>query len=230
MSDANTVTLGGGSLAVAGTLGAGTNNGETNSFNWTSGTLSAGTVNTTNTTWNGANSSISNSTLYNTNGILAPGTVGVAGKTTITGNYVQGANGTLAIDALGTSQGTAFTNAGAYYDTVAVSKSATLGGTVTFNGFVPSGNSTLTILSSTNLTSTALLGGANAYNGLAFNADGLTYWTFGTNATSLQALYNTNNLNQWQGGTGTWDATTTNWTAGVNPNACLLYTSPSPRD
>ena len=213
----------GGKLLVSGSVqgNAAKTTGAPQDFVWSGGQLSVGTFVAT---YLGSSSNSTNfGTLSNSAGTLAPGDLGVAGKTTITGNYWQGGSGTLAIDVLGTNIATAFTNAGAYYDTVSVSGSATVGGTVNLNAaFVPIGNSTLTILSSTSLSSTAVLGGNNVYNAKAFNTDGFTYWTLGTNATSLQALYNTNNINQWQGGTGTWDATTNSWTAGVNPNATNL--------
>jgi len=87
------LTLAGGSIAGAGTLTTGANNsaGISNAFVWTGGTLSMGTVVATNSSGAGWSAtvpggSISNNTLYNTNaGVMAPGTVGTAGRFIVTG-------------------------------------------------------------------------------------------------------------------------------------------------
>jgi hypothetical protein len=87
-------------------------------------------------------------TLTNQGGTLSPGDSGVAGKTAITGNYSASATANLSIDLNGTTPATAFTNSGAFYDTVAVSGTATLGGNliVRTNGFTPTSTSGFTIL------------------------------------------------------------------------------------
>ena len=76
-------------------------------------------------------------TLYNTGGTLAPGGIGTAGMTTITGNYVQ-SGGALAIDIGGTTQATGFPDRTVRLPTV--SGSATVGGALNLaliNGYVP---------------------------------------------------------------------------------------------
>src|SRR5208282_6058170 len=86
-------------------------------------------------------------TLYNTGGTLAPGGIGTAGLTAITGNYVQ-SGGALAIDIGGTVQATGFQTG--QYDTVTFSESATLGGALNLalsNGYVPPTGGTFSVLS-----------------------------------------------------------------------------------
>ncbi len=83
-------------------------------------------------------------------GTRADGDLGTAGKTTITGNYVLGASGTLAVDIGGTTVDTAYQNN--TYDTVFVSGTTTFAGALAIrliNGFTPLNTPSFTVLSST---------------------------------------------------------------------------------
>ncbi len=98
--------------------------------------------------------SVGQGTLYNHGGTVAPGGPGIAGRTTVTGNY-NVRDGTLAIDLGGTNAATVFQTNAPAYDVLAVSGSAVLGGALAVNvlpGFTPATNQTFTILTSTNLT------------------------------------------------------------------------------
>jgi len=177
-----TFTLGGGKLIVSGSTpgynqnnlaGAQTTGTPKQVFNWTNGILVAGACTMTNlqSVAGGAYG-----TLTNSGGTLAPGDIGTPGKTIIIGNYGQGSGGTLAIDIGGTTNASAFTNSGGYYDMVAVTANATLGGSLSvslINGFVPAATNSFTILTNggtlsmafTNLTAgnrVTLVGNPNA--------------------------------------------------------------------
>ena len=93
-------------------------------------------------------------TLVNNGGTLSPGDAGLAGKTMITGNYTANPGSTLSIDLNGATAATAFTNSGAYYDTVAISGAVTLGGDliVRTNGFTPTAANAFTILSASSVS------------------------------------------------------------------------------
>jgi hypothetical protein len=70
------------------------------------------------------------------------------GRITITGNYIQGANGILSMEIGGTSPGTG-------YDQLAVSGGATLGGTLnisTINGFTPTKGDVYTLISASSFS------------------------------------------------------------------------------
>ena len=124
-------------------------------FAFTGGTLSAATINATNLQPSVSGTS---GTFVNSGGTLAPGAFGAPGKMTVTGNLSMASNAVLAIDVLGTNQGTAFQNGTNYYDYLSVSGTATLGGllavSVTGTGgtFTPSSANTFTVLGSSLLT------------------------------------------------------------------------------
>lgn len=122
-------------------------------FTFGGGTLVAGGVNMT-----ALADAIGNATgtLVNNGGTVSPGDSGVAGKTTITGNYSASASANLSIDLNGATAATAFTDSGAFYDTVAVSGTATLGGNliVRTNGFAPAATNAFTILTSSSVSGT----------------------------------------------------------------------------
>jgi autotransporter-associated beta strand protein len=166
-AETNAVNLSGGKLVVNGAIqSVAVAGAQDRVFNWTGGQLTATTI-TTGAGFNDAASSISSSTVSNTAGILAPGDIGTAGKTTITGGYVQTAGGTLAVDIGGTTQANTFTNLGSYYDFVSVSGSATVAGLITanlINGYTPSATTAFTVLTGTGgLVANA---GTLGYNGL----------------------------------------------------------------
>ena len=148
-------TLAGGSLFVAGTLqSAAAGTGGINNFNFLGGNLSAGTIITANLSRSSTATASANQTadatdagyLVNLGGALAPGGVGTAGRTTITGNYIA-AGGTLAIDLGGTKQGSAFQTGD--YDFVNVTGTVALGGNLSVSllaGYTPAVTDTFTIL------------------------------------------------------------------------------------
>lgn len=143
--------LSGGALLVAGTLSGGTG---FNNFNFRGGVLAANAINTallgySTDTANPVANTTSVGTLVNRGGTLAPGDLGLAGKTAITGNYtIQ--SGSLAIDISGITPATTFQNtAPGQHDQLSVSGSVTLGGTLALtriDGFVPSAADTFTLL------------------------------------------------------------------------------------
>ena len=181
-----TLTLAGGKLLSAGAINALTainsNSSITSSFVWSGGQLSASSVTASNSFWNGPASAIRGNTLYNTYGILSPGDFGMGGKTTITGNYVQGSNAVLDIDLGGSSPATGFQSGTNTYDTVSVTGTATLAGTVRVrlaNGFQPVANQTFTILSAASVT-------ANLATNTVVSSDGTAQFSVTVNGGSLQ--------------------------------------------
>lgn len=147
-------TLAGGTLLVAGNVQGVTSPGGVSNFNFIGGTLSAAGVTTgalgsspnATATSNQLASSVGIGTLTNRGGTLAPGGVGTAGRTVVTGNYSI-ASGTLAIDLGGTTQATAFQTG--QYDFLSVTGNVTLGGNLSVNvlsGFTPTANQTFTVL------------------------------------------------------------------------------------
>jgi hypothetical protein len=101
----------------------------------------------------GANS-VGQGTLFNHGGVLAPGGLGTAGRTTINGNY-HVRSGAFAADLGGTNPSTVFQTNGPAYDNLAVNGSAVLGGALRVNvlpGFTPATNQTFTILTGTAIT------------------------------------------------------------------------------
>ena len=154
------------------------------SFNWTGGTLTSGTINMTGMSSNdGVNSATSTvlaptGTLYQggSTAVMAPGetlnSLVYAGKTTLTGNYQIDA-GALSVGIGGTTQASVFHDALAKYDTVAVSGTVVVGGSLNValrNGFSPGALDTFTIVSGSSVSGTfsnlsggrvALTGGAS---------------------------------------------------------------------
>jgi autotransporter-associated beta strand protein len=174
-SENNSVNLSDGTLRVSGTIQAGTATaGQTRVFNWTGGQLTVGTI-TASANFNAPSSGgISTTALEQTAGTLAPGDIGTAGRTAITGGYNLGASGTLAIDIGGSTQATAYQTG--QYDYLTVSTTTTLAGTLSvklINGFTPTSGQSFTILNSTGALSGAF---ANA----AFGARILTAGGEGT--------------------------------------------------
>ena len=154
LNQSNSLTLSGGKLLLSGTVSVGTNSGQKDLFAWTGGQLTFGTLNAVGTNWGGSGGSISNSTLYATSGMLAPGDLGKAGASTISGNFSLSGNGTLALDLGGTNAATSFqtTNSGTS-DSLIVSGSTLLGGTLSVSllpGYTPQFSDTLTVLVSSN--------------------------------------------------------------------------------
>ncbi len=247
-------TLTGGRLVIAGTLAGNAptaGNGGMSNFNFMGGTLTAGTINASNlgssstatATANQVAASANIGTFINYGGTLAPGGEIVtntpdsfgnaqlsftptAGRTTITGNYLQQSGGTLAINIGGTTAASAFQEAvnSGRFSNISVSGTTTLGGLLTANliagtggsAFVPANGNTFLIINSAGaLTGTF----ANANNKVLVGNDPFSF--------ALTINYNSNNVtlsgyaaNEWQGsgGGGNW-GTASLWTNAVDPNA-----------
>jgi len=142
-----------GKIVVSGAIEGYSGAAGSQAFTFNGGTLVAGGVNMSSL---GNFLGDSTGTLTNNGGTLSPGDAGVAGKTAITGNYTANAGSTLSIDLNGATAATAFTNSGAYYDTVAVSGATSLGGNlvVRTNGFTPTATSAFTILTAGSVSGT----------------------------------------------------------------------------
>ena len=237
VNEQDTLTINGGKFLAGSVINAPTslNAGSTitSSFIWNGGQISAASITANNTNWNGVNSSIRNNTLSNTNGTLAPGDLGTAGLTTITGSYVQsGGASRLSLDLGGINKATSFTNAnvnGGYYDAVNIS-----GGTAVFSNTtialnpnwyaLGAGASQMTLVSGasaltvTNVTYAWADGSFGKSNVSSDNAIAVTMSNSGT------TLYANISLNTWTNGQGNWGSGGTNaWTRGVNPNGTSSF-------
>ena len=121
-------------------------------FSFAGGTLIASNINVTDLSSSAGGAT---GTLINDAGTLSPGDSGVAGKTSVTGNYTANAGSALFVDLNGASAATAFTNSGAFYDTVAVSGTATLGGNlVVRTNFAAAATNAFTILTAGSVSGT----------------------------------------------------------------------------
>lgn len=113
-----TLSLSGGKLVVAGAIRGGL--GSANEFELIGGTLVANQVDLTRL----------GGTLVNAGATISPGDSGVAGRTTVIGSVELASGGTLQIDLAGSTAATAFQSVGAFFDQLAVSSVAQLGGTL----------------------------------------------------------------------------------------------------
>jgi hypothetical protein len=191
-----TYNLAGGSLFATSIKPGGNGTGTATmvrNFNWTGGALTANTVDVTSVGANVNHADAGTGILFNDGGTLAPGGVATTGLTTITGNYtVSNLNGTaaFAVDLNGAAASTAFQDAtGGFYDTVAVSGAASLGGNLNVSvlgSFDPASNVTYTILNAASGLSGAFAN-APTTGSLLTTADGK--WTYqvnyGANAVTL---------------------------------------------
>jgi hypothetical protein len=142
----STFTFSGGTLRVPGTL-SGAQPGARQIFAMSGGTLAAATINATNLRPSDA---ASNGVFAPSGGILAPGDLGTAGRTVLTGHYASGPSATLALDLGGTGQASAYQSG--QHDFLSVSGPATLDGSLRVSllpGFTPSAADSFTVLSVT---------------------------------------------------------------------------------
>jgi hypothetical protein len=177
-------TLTGGTFISAGVVAASTNAGpgSVNNFNFMGGVLAVQSFNATNlgssptatSTANQTNVSLALGTLANYGGVLAPGNLGIPGKTIILGNYAISNNAALlAVDLGGTNPANAFQNGSTNYDVVSVSGNTALGGSLSvslLNNFVPAATNSFMILTNGGTLSgnfTNLVGGRVAVTNLA---------------------------------------------------------------
>ena len=187
--------LSGGTLLVAGTISG---DNALNNLNFRGGVLAANAITTAKLGYSSnANDPVADSTsvgtLVNRGGTLAPGDIGTAGKTTITGAY-QIESGSLAIDLGGTTAASVFQGSASLYDNVAVSGMVTLGGNLDItlrNGFIPAASDSLTILTAGSLSGAFSNVGSN--NRIACSPAGTFLVT--VNATTVV-------LSDYQSGTG----------------------------
>lgn len=183
-------TLTGGTLLVAGSVQGLASPGGVSNFNFSGGTLSVGTFAATHLghspdaspSANQTAESLEIGTLVNRGGTVAPGGVGTAGRTVITGIY-RVASGTLAVDIGGTTQAGGFQSGS--YDFLSISGNATLGGNLVVSilpGFTPSASQTFTIVTAGNI------GGAfaNAPHGTRIvSAEGLHTFVVNQSSTAV---------------------------------------------
>ena len=157
-----TVALGGsGKLFVLGTLRGSQATGAKQVLAFTGGTLIARTVDARNLRPTPAKTA---GALTNDGGTLAPGDVGTAGLMSITGDFTQN-SGTLAIDLGGPTPATGFQSATGAFDALAVSGTATLGGTLAVTispDYIPLYGESYAILGANNI--------AGAFANVAFGA------------------------------------------------------------
>ncbi|MEN9842163.1 MAG: hypothetical protein RL376_1963, partial [Verrucomicrobiota bacterium] len=187
-------TLTGGTLLVAGNIQGVASTGGTSNFNFLGGTLAPATFIATNlghsptATDTAAQTATSEQpgTLVNRGGTLAPGGVGTAGKTVITGHYTALPAATLAIDLGGTTAATAFQHTSANHDTLAVSGTTTLDGQLALTvlpGFTPATGQTFPFLTSTGTISGAFTNASSAAR--VVSTDGLHTFVLTQTAGSI---------------------------------------------
>ncbi len=116
-------------------------------FEFTGGTLAAGSINATQLRAPDASTS---GVFVQSGGLLAPGDTATAGRTAITGGFLQRGGG-LDIDIGGNAAATAFQHASGRHDQIAVTGATTLNGSLNVRltgGFVPNAADTFVILTS----------------------------------------------------------------------------------
>jgi autotransporter-associated beta strand protein len=219
-ADTNGTTLAqfsmtGGKLISAGIIKGAQGAGARQVFDFSGGTLAAYIVTASNLA--STNAPTVQGTLVNNGGTLAPGDIGTAGKTTITGNYTESSdNAALAIDIGGTTQATAFQTG--QYDYLNVTNgAATIAGRLDvrlINGYTPPTTDTkFTILAVTG-TGAALSGTfANVTAGNVWCADGYSLFTNVTQSAT-NVILSGYAANEYLG--GSWDSTSS-WSQGVIP-------------
>jgi hypothetical protein len=152
------VTLTGGLLLVGGTVRGGA--GEDNVLSLTIGTLAAAHVDAT-TLRSTSDGSVG--ALRNISAVIAPGSVNIAGRMTVTGDLVNESAGRIWIELGGDSAATGFQSAPPAHDNIAVSGVATLDGSLflsSIGGYEPAN-----LVGHTILTAGAVAGHFNTVSG-----------------------------------------------------------------
>ncbi len=175
---AGELALAGGKLMVAGTIGVGS--APSGVFGFTGGTLVVAGIDATNMRSSVAQSSVGTFRINGAAAVFAPGDVGVAGRTAITGNLTVAA-GTLAIDLGGASAATTFQTTTAAHDSITVTGDASLGGNLVLSrigGYDPANLVAHTILSAGTVTGhfTTVAGhqlSANKWLAVTYDATGV---------------------------------------------------------
>ena len=204
-------SLSGGRMLVAGTVAAGA--GGANGFGFTGGTLAANAFTMANFAGN---------TLTNAGGVLAPGDLGVAGLTTITGNYLEATtNAVLAVDIGGTAKGSAF-QTGTYDYLNIVNGTGTFSGRLSvslLNGYAPPSTRTnFTVVAATGSISALAGGFANVADGKVWCTDGYSRFDVLFNTTAKTVILTNYAANAWSPTSGNaWD-TAANWALATEPS------------
>ena len=221
-----TFALSGGKLLTNSTIAGAQGTGAKQAFVWTGGVLAANAYNATNLTSSaGVAVGASTNTLTNNGGTLAPGDLGVTGRTTITGNYTVN-SGALAIDLGGTTSSSSFQDAtgSGSYDNLSITGTVALGGSlsvalVTGTGggqFVPTSGNTFNIL-----TGAAALSGSFS-NTIAKSASTSRIFIAGDDLNTFLVTVDTSAkvvklgsyaVNEWQAAGGNDWGLNDNWTA-----------------
>ena len=191
----------GGKLKVPGTI-SGAQAGAKQIFAFTGGTLVAAAVSATHLRPDLASA---NGNFVQSGGTLAPGDLGTAGRTVVTGNYQLGAGGTLGLDLGGTTQATGFQTGG--YDFLSVSGTTTLYGALSLKlidafavaATAPLNSSTFTVLNSTGVL-------AGAFSNVAFGQRLAT--TGGEGTFLVTQVGNTVRLSQYLSARDSWRLST----------------------
>ena len=218
-----TFNFSGGKLVVSSQIAGSQGTGARQAFVWTGGTLATAAYIAANlTSLDGAAYAGNVGTLVNNGGTLAPGDIGTAGKTTVTGSYSNTPSAMLAIDIGGPALGNAFTNGVGYYDTLSVSATSTVTGRLDvslINGYIPLATNKFTVLTS----STALSGGfdnvfADGPTNRIWCADGYSRFDVLFNTTAKTVILTNYAVNVWGGApSGAW-TTGANWSLATEPN------------
>ncbi len=146
----------------------------------TGGTLVAGRIDATNLRGSIGDT---NGTIINNGSSIAPGDIGSAGKTSITGALTL-TSGTLVLDIGGTTAATNWQQVTTgFFDNIAVTGVVTLGGNLSLSlidAYTPAENSTYTILTGSSVTGTF----AGLSNNSTFSQSGQS-WKISYNATNV---------------------------------------------
>lgn len=198
-------------------------------LNWTGGVLAALGADMTKLGSSDGTTTYASGTLLNGGGTLAPGDLGIPGKTTITGAYSESSvNAALAIDVGGPTQANAFTNGPAFYDYLNVNNgAATVAGRLDvrlINGYTPPANKGFIVLETTG-TGAALSGSfANVSGGKVWCADGYSQFDVLFNAPANKVILTNYAGNVWSPTSGNAWTTGANWTqAEPNGNTMAAY-------
>jgi fibronectin-binding autotransporter adhesin len=189
-------------------------------FDFSGGTLAAFTVDATKLA--STNAPTVHGTLVNNGGTLAPGDIGTAGKTTVTGNYTETSpNAVMALDIGGTTQGSAF-QTGTYDYLNIVTGTATFAGRLSvrlINGYAPPNTKTNFTVVAVTGTSPVLAGAfANVMDNKVWCADGYSRFDVLFNTTAKTVILSNYVANAWsQAAGGSW-MDTANWTLATEPS------------
>ncbi|MEI6647342.1 MAG: autotransporter-associated beta strand repeat-containing protein, partial [bacterium] len=203
----------GGKLISAGSISGSQGTGAKQVFDFSGGTLTASTIDATKLS-SAASPSVQG-TLVNNDGTLAPGDIGTAGKTTITGSYSNTPSAVVAIDIGGVKQADVFANAPGYYDYVAVTSNAYLVGKLSvnlINGYVPPSTKTNFIVLAVTGPGVTLSGSfANVLDNKVWCTDGYSRFDVLFNTPANKVILTNYAFNAWSPTSGsTWD-TAANW-------------------